>query len=164
MDWFGFLRWIHVLAASAWYGEVVVINFILIPLASKLKGENRKIFINKVFPRVFKLASVLAATTGITGIIILLIKLGGRWELLYNNNWGRFMLVGGGLGFILITFHFFLENNMARKAGIGKKDISKEAIDDIHTKLKIVPRLGLFVITLIFTFMMFAVRGFWLKF
>ncbi len=61
-DFYPYVRWIHVLAASAWFGEVVAINFILIPTLSSYQGEGRKSFLSNVFPRVFRMASILSAT------------------------------------------------------------------------------------------------------
>lgn len=49
-DLYPYVRWIHVLAASAWFGEVVAIHFILIPSLSSYEGEERKSFLNTVFP------------------------------------------------------------------------------------------------------------------
>lgn len=34
-DWLMPIRWIHVASASAWFGEVVVINLVLIPALSR---------------------------------------------------------------------------------------------------------------------------------
>ena len=60
---------------------------------------------------------------------------------------------------LLALFHFLLENRLARGIGLGRRDISDEAITDVHAKLKIIPRLGLGVITATYVLMMFAVRG-----
>jgi uncharacterized membrane protein len=35
------LRWIHILAGAAWLGEVVVVNFILVPVPARLEPEKR---------------------------------------------------------------------------------------------------------------------------
>ncbi len=47
---------------------------------------------------------------------------------------------------------------MAKKIGIVK-DGNEEMVDDVHLKLKIVPRIGLVVITSIFLLMINASRG-----
>jgi len=159
-DWLIPIRWIHVFSGSMWFGEVVVINFILIPVIANLQGEARKQYVSNVFPRVFRMASVLSATSVITGVILVTIYTDWQYGKLLSGRWGLSILVGGGMGLLLTLFHFFMEDKMARKIGIGCPDMETEVLDDVHAKLKIVPRLGLLVISTIFALMMYAVRGF----
>jgi uncharacterized membrane protein len=158
-DLYPYVRWIHVLAASAWFGEVVAINFILIPTLSSYQGEGRKSFLNDVFPRVFRMASILSATAAVTGGLLLYHHVGFDLPSLAGSHWGRMILLGGGLGLLLTLFHFFMENHLARRVGVGCPDISSEQVEDVHGKLQIVPRVGLVVISTIFIVMMSAVRG-----
>ena len=156
------LRWVHILCGSAWFGEVVVINFVLIPVVNKLDLQTRRAFIKNVFPRIFRLASILAATTVIAGALLMWHYVGGDLRLLLKSRWGHGILVGGTLGTLLTLFHFFMEERLAKKIGIGADGSSPDAdaaLEDVHTKLKIVPRLGLAVITTIMISMMFAVRS-----
>ena len=154
---FSFIRWVHVAAGSAWFGEVVVINFILIPALSRYQGDARKDFLNLIFPKIFTMASILSATTAITGGILLYQFIGfDVTELTRRGSWGVSILIAGTLGLILTLFHFFIENLLARKIGVGDPEISKEDVEDVHLKLKIVPRLGLLVISTIFFLMLNA--------
>ena len=41
----------------------------------------------------------------------------------------------------------------------GNPDLAPEAVEDVHVRLRILPRVGLVVLTLIFVIMMIAVRG-----
>jgi len=149
------VRWVHVVCGSAWYGEVVVINFVLIPALSKYQGASRKDFLNTIFPKIFNLASVLAATTAISGGILLYNYIGLDVAQLTNRGaWGLSVLIAGTLGLILTLFHFFIENLLARKIGVGDPNISQDAVEDVHIKLKLIPRLGLIVITIIFLLML----------
>jgi len=66
---------------------------------------------------------------------------------------------GGALGLLLTLFHFFMENRLARKIGVGDPDLSQESVEDVHLKLRLVPRLGFLVLSTIFVLMMIAVRG-----
>lgn len=157
-DWLPALRWIHVLTASAWLGEVVVVNFILIPLITKYQGESRKHYVTSIFPLVFRLASVLSGITAITGAILLHFYTDGNWGMLTETHWGRCILIGGSLGLALTLFHFFMENRLAKKIGIIRGTGSDTALDDVHVKLRIVPRLGLLVITSTYFLMMYALR------
>lgn len=79
--------------------------------------------------------------------------------MLTAGRWGLSILVGGGMGLALTLFHFFMEDRLARRIGIGRTDTSDAVLADVHVKLKIVPRVGLTIIGTIFFLMMFAVRG-----
>src|SRR5690606_15281669 len=157
-SWIIPIRWLHVLCASAWLGEVVTINFVLVPALSGRAGAARREFLASVFPKVFRLASVLAGTTAVTGALLLYISTGGDLSVLTRSRWGLSLLAGGTLGLSLTSFHFFMEHRLARRGGIGRPETTDEALADVHTKLKIVPRVGLAVITTIYFLMMFAVR------
>jgi uncharacterized membrane protein len=157
LEMFTLVRWLHVLCGSAWFGEVVVINFVLIPTLSKYHGAARKDFLNTVFPKLFSLASILAGTTAVTGAILLYHFIGfNLTELGNRGTWGWSILVAGTLGLILTLFHFFIENLLAKKIGVGDPNISTETVEDVHLKLKIIPRLGMLVITVIFLLMLNA--------
>jgi len=153
------MRWVHLLSASAWFGEVLVINFVLIPALSGRVGQARREFLATVFPKVFRLASVLSATTALTGAALLCLYTRGNWRMLTEGRFGHFILVGGALGLVLTLFHFFMENKLARRVGIGRPDTPDQALADVHVKLKVVPRIGLAVITTIYFLMMVAARG-----
>lgn len=154
---FTLIRWLHVVCGSAWFGEVVVINFVLIPALSNYQGIARKDFLNTIFPKIFHLASILSGITAITGGILLYHFIGFDISLLTQRGaWGWSILIAGSLGLILTLFHFFIENLLARKVGVGNPNLSQESVEDVHIKLKIVPRLGLVVITTIFLLMLNA--------
>ena len=51
-------RWIHILAAGAWLGEVVVVVFILVPVVVRLERERRGWFLATIFPRIFRTVTV----------------------------------------------------------------------------------------------------------
>ncbi len=157
-EFFPIIRTLHAAAGSFWIGEVVVINFVLIPAASKLVGKARKQYLTTVFPMIFNLASVLSATVVVTGVFLVYYLTNGDLGLLTNGRWGLSILVGGTLGTILTLFHFFMENKLAKKIGLGK-DGDDAQLEDVHTKLKIVPRLGLVVISTIFFLMINAAHG-----
>lgn len=158
---YSIIRLIHVCCGSAWFGEVIVINFVLIPALGKYNGDAKKDFLNTIFPSIFKLASVLSATTALTGGFLLYNFIGfDISELTKRGTWGYSILIAGTLGFILTFFHFFIENLLARKIGVGDPTISSEDVEDVHLKLKLVPRLGLMVISIIFLLMLNAKNQF----
>ena len=136
----------------------MVINLILIPVLSKYRGEMRKEFLISIFPKIFNLASVLSATVVVTGIFMVYHLTNGDLENLLSGRWGLSILVGGILGILLTLFHFFMENRLAKKIGLGKQG-DAEKLAEVHLKLKIVPRVGLLVILTIFLLMLNAARG-----
>lgn len=157
------LRWIHILAGAVWLGEVVVINFILIPTLFRLESGKRSWFLSTVFPQVFRLASVLSLTTILAGAALNLSL--SNWEIntaisrLGSSRWGWSILIGGLLGLGLTLFHFFIEGRLeplVKAAGDGVEN-EQEAL--LLHRLQILPRVGLGVLLLIFLLMMFAVRG-----
>jgi len=115
------IRTIHQLAGALWLGEVLVLNFILLPVLSKYEGDLRKRVITSIFPRVFKLASILSATVVITGLYMVFYLTKGNLEVLLDGRWGLSILIGGSLGILLTIFHFFLENKLAKKIMLGKQ-------------------------------------------
>ncbi len=153
------IRWIHVISATAWYGEVLVLNVILIPALSQLKGDSRREFMNAVFPRVFRLASILAGTAVTAGLTLVLIMTGGDLTVLPESRWGTFIMIGGSLALLIAIFHFFMERKLAAKIGVGDCEVVPDDEEDPHGRLNIVPRVALLILTGIFLSMMYAVRG-----
>lgn len=46
-------RYLHVLSAAIWLGEVVVINFIMIPILTKYDKEGKSEILVNIFPKLF---------------------------------------------------------------------------------------------------------------
>ncbi|MBK7130478.1 MAG: DUF2269 family protein [Crocinitomicaceae bacterium] len=160
MEFLNLIRTIHVLSGAFWIGEIAVINFIIIPAAEKMNDQVRSEYFAKVFPAVFKMASILAVLALITGVALVYLVTGDDLSRLFAGRWGLSILVGGIMATVLAIFHFFIEHKLARKLGyIQEKD--PNAMADFHIKLKIVPRLGMVVITVIFLLMINAARGIW---
>lgn len=155
---FFIIRTIHEISGSLLLGEVVVINFILLPAISEYTGDVRKGLLVTIFPKLFNLASVLAATVVITGLFMVFYLTNGNLSALTSGKWGLSILVGGSLGILLTVFHFFLEKRLAKKIGLVEKG-NDEKLAEVHLRLKIVPRIGLLVILTIFLLMINAAHG-----
>lgn len=151
------IRTLHVLAAVAWIGEVLVINFVLLPSTVRLKDEARRAFMLEVFPRIFGLASVLSGTAVVTGFTLAWQATGGDLSRLLSGRWGLSILAGATLGTLLTAFHFFLERKVAPIFG---DCADPEGLDDVHTTLRILPRGGLVVLLTTASLMFYAARGF----
>jgi uncharacterized membrane protein len=157
-DYLQIIRTIHVVSGSLWIGEIAVINFILIPAIAKQSGDIRTKFIQSIFPKIFKMASILAIFVVITGLLLVYVYTNGKLSNLTEGQWGLSILIGGGLGIVLSVFHFFIEHKLAKKLGYDEHR-DDNALAEFHLKLKIVPRIGMIVITVIFLLMINAARG-----
>lgn len=157
------LRWIHILAGAAWLGEVVVVNFILVPVLARLEPEKRGWFLAAIFPRIFRLASALSLTTVLAGAALNLSMNG--WQIdtaigrLTSSQWGWSILIGGLLGLGLTLFHFVAEHRLEPHVLAAREDPDSEAFALIVRRLRIIPRAGLGVLLLAFLLMMVAARG-----
>jgi len=152
-------RWIHIVAAGAWLGEVVVVVFVLVPVATRAAAEQRREFMAAVFPRVFRLASVLSLTALTAGAGLYLTT--NNWHLalgrLVSGRWGWSILIGASLGLTLTLFHFIAERRLEPAVtGIGEGGITEETAVKY---LQIIPRVGLGILLVIFAAMMYAARG-----
>jgi hypothetical protein len=156
-------RWIHLLAGTAWLGEVLVVNVVLVPVLARLESGKREWFLAAIFPRIFRLASVLALTTVLAGAALNLSLSGWRVDVaasrLIASRWGWSILIGGSLGFGLMLFHFVAERRLEPHVVVGDDDPDGIAWARTLRSLKIIPRAGFGLLLLIVLLMMFAARG-----
>ena len=157
--WYAVVRWIHIVAGAAWFGEVVTINFVLVPIVSRMSREDAAVFLKRVFPRIFKLASVLAATAVVCGLLMAYQRFGDQPELLWTTSSGRAFTIGGTLGLALTVFHFVLEPRLDGMICSAADTRDFEMSDRVVRMLRIVPRAGLLVITGIVLLMMVGTHG-----
>jgi len=160
MSVFSFFRWLHILAGAGWLGEVIVIVFVLVPTISRLPREDRPSYIAEIFPRMFRLASVLAGLTIVAGAVI-------NYQLTHWINLGPYIrsfrggaiVVGGLLGLALALFHFFIEVRIeSRVAGLATT-LDKKELASLERYLTLIPRVGILVLFVIFILMMVGTRG-----
>ena len=124
------VRWVHVLSGAAWLGEVVTINFVLIPVLKSLTPARRVEFIRNVFPRTFWLASILAATALASGLTMSYLMKGWKdLSVFFTTRWGLEILVGGLLGLVLAVFHFAVEGRLEpRISALGTHLTSRRSV------------------------------------
>ncbi|MFQ5521974.1 MAG: DUF4149 domain-containing protein [Acidimicrobiia bacterium] len=152
------LRWIHIVAGGAWLGAVVMVVFVLVPSINQLGEPRRGWFTDAVFPKVFRLASVLSVTVVITGLASYLERVGWQLELrpLTSGRWGWSILIGGLLALLLTVFHFVAEGRLAPHIrGTGSAPMSPRGL----TVLRIAPRVGLAILLTVVFLMTYAVHG-----
>lgn len=160
-NWLAIFRWLHILAGAAWLGEVVVIVFVLVPAVLRTPAARRPQFVANIFPRIFRLASVLAFTTLAAGAA-LNYQLTG-WQNLgayFASPRGVFIAIGGGLGLALGLFHFTAERRLEPGVSGHALPAGRRQAARILKVLTIVPRVGLGVLVVIFLSMMLAARGY----
>jgi uncharacterized membrane protein len=153
------VRWVHVIAATSWYGEVVTINFVLVPVLAALPREEASRFLSAVFPVIFKLASWLSATAMATGLFLAWNRFASSPELLWTTFSGRAFTVGATMGILLTTFHFVLEPKLDGMICSARENNDLDLSDKVIRQLRVVPRVGLLVITIALMLMMIGARG-----
>lgn len=152
-------RWIHILTAAAWLGEVVVINFVLLPVLFRLAPAERGRFLKQIFPRLFRLASYLTFTILIAGAVLAMLRTQGNLSLLVTTRWGQAILAGGVPGLLLILFHFFLEERFEHPVSTAEDEPHGQDAERVYRRLRVVPRIGLGLIIFIILAMMVAAHG-----
>jgi len=159
LSWYNEVRWFHVFAAASWLGEVITINFVLVPALAKFSEEERSRFIAAVFPRVFRLASVLSFTTVASGATLFLLRFGTNWQAVWHTPFASFLAAGAVLGFLLTMFHFVMEPRLSKLIYAAKAAGNVAQSELIHSRLRVIPRAGLGVLAAIVFFMMVGARG-----
>ncbi len=153
MDVVPVLRWIHTLAGAAWFGEVLTVVFVLIPVLARAEPTHQRWILNNIFPRVFRVASVLIVTVLVAGLLLNLAMSGWRidWDRLTGTSWGRSILIGGILGGLLGMFHFVAERKLEPMVTNEDTDL-----DAVMRRLKLIPRIGLGILAVVLSFMILA--------
>ncbi len=153
------VRWVHIITATAWFGEVVTINFVLVPAVSRLEDSEQAGFLAGIFPKIFKLASWLAGTAVITGGTLGYLKFSSNWSALWTTTSGLCFLVGASLATLLAFFHFVLEPRLDGMICTAAENEDFEMTAQIARLLRIIPRAGMAVLGSAFLLMMIGSRG-----
>lgn len=155
-----FLRLLHVVAGVAWLGEVITINFVLLPALFKARGEERVMLLTTVFPYVFRLATVLGGLAVASGVGLLLAYTRLNLALLVQSRWGWFVLVGGTLGGLLYAFHLFQESGAERSLAshliMATEEGDPEAAVALIRRLAVFPRAGMVILATVIGLMVAA--------
>lgn len=154
------LRLIHIVAGIGWLGEVITINFVLLPALFKANAKDQLTILNTVFPYIFRLATVLGGAAVLTGLTQLLLYTGFNLSLLTYSRWGWLLLIGGTMGVALYTFHLFQESGaertLAAHLAFAIANDDQESVTILLRKLAIFPRAGLVVLVIIISLMIAA--------
>lgn len=155
------LRLLHTVAGLGWLGEVITINFVLLPALFKARQEDRLMLLHLVFPYVFRLATALGGLAVVSGLALMLWTTRLNLLLLVETTWGRRILIGGAVGGLLYFFHLFQESGAERSLAA---DLAFAAPDDpkaaerLLKRLALFPRVGMLVLLSVITLMSAASR------
>jgi uncharacterized membrane protein len=127
------------LALATWIGTVIFLNLIIIPLLSKFDVQERGKFIGLVFPRVFYMATIIAALVAVSGVMTLMVAN----DIGDANTTTR---VGAGLIALLIAFHMLVVWRLLPMAKSVREHSDPATVHKLHRFLKIVPRFGLIIL------------------
>ena len=61
------VRLVHIVSGVGWLGEVITINFVLLPALFHARSDDRLVLLHNVFPYLFRLATVPRA-----GMVVLI--------------------------------------------------------------------------------------------
>ncbi len=158
-QWVNLARWLHILASAAWFGEIAMMAFVLVPHASRLTRSGRSEFISQVFPRVSLFASWFIVMSMASGLWLNFLLTGwvSLGEYLLSPR-GLFILVGGVSGLIVAGIHFLVADQIERRAAQTLAEPRLE--EQLLTFLQVIPKVGFVLISVAFVTMMIAARGY----
>ncbi len=162
MDLASVLRWIHEIAAITWFGEVFVITHIILPMLSKLSESGRASLMVKLFPRVFRMATMSSATTIFAGLGTALLYTNFQVSVLLDTRWGQLILAGGLIGLFMFLLHMTVETVEMKALSRVKLEPQGETPQELTTlyrRLRILPRLGFTLLTIALVLMIYASHG-----
>jgi uncharacterized membrane protein len=145
-------RIIHITSSVSWWGMVFFLNFILLPVFSKMNPRTQHEVIGYVIPRVFRGASILGFFS---------VGMGWRNALeIANKDFSYFfsdlrpflLLLGGILATGLYLFHLFLEKAeieiAMRAANEDSLDLDDPEVKELMKKIQLIPMGGFLIMSL----------------
>ena len=154
------VRLTHLIAGIGWLGEVITINFVLLPALFAATSKDRTVLLYTVFPYLFRLATVLGGLALASGLVLFLWSTQLQPLAAIHSHWGLFILTGGTLGAVLYAFHLFEESGAERTIA-AQLVLSQETGDPRQTErimkhLAFFPRAGMVVLIIVVALMVGA--------
>lgn len=154
------VRLVHVISGVSWLGEVVTINFVLLPALFRSRADDRNVILTTIFPYIFRLATVLGGLTMVSGIGLVLWNTRLDLTLLVTTAWGWRILIGGIIGGVVYTFHLVQESGAERSLAAElvflQDSDDPEAARKLLHHLAIFPRVGMLILMGVVGFMVAA--------
>ena len=146
---------IALVALAAWIGEVVTLNFIIVPGINALDEAGRAAFIGRYLPRFFWMATVLALTTVLSGLGAgLIVAYGPEIPHAVPAGGSPEVLIASILIAVLACFHLVAQSRLRPIVESFAGTPDPEKVGFVTRFLGIVPRIGLVVIVGAFVLLM----------
>ena len=116
-------------------------------------------FLGDVFPRVFRLASILTLAVLTTGLLQLYDKYNVYWLLMLKSDRGIALAIGASMATLLILFHFFLEPRAGDLIHGAQAKPDQGLEEKVVWILQLVPRIGLAIVIIVAMLMMYSAQG-----
>ncbi|MBN9493797.1 hypothetical protein J0H33_10695 [bacterium] len=155
------VRLVHVIAGVSWLGEVITINFVLLPALFRATADDRNVLLVTVFPYIFRLATALGGLAIVSGAGLVLWNTRLDLSLLVSTSWGWRILVGGIIGLVIFVFHLVeesgAERSLAAELVFLRDNGDEEAAKRLLNHLAIFPRVGMLILMVVVGLMVAAV-------
>jgi uncharacterized membrane protein len=162
VEMLGIVRLIHEFAGMTWYGEVFFITFILAPVLGRLPSDSNGPLMVKIFPRIFRAATVTASVTIVAGALTALLYANFDFSAFLDGTWGLSILAGGLMGLFMYLLHMTVEAVEIR----GLKGLTLEEAKGFPEELTILekralmlPGVGFVILTTVLLLMVYAAHG-----
>jgi uncharacterized membrane protein len=139
-------RIIHITSSVAWWGMVFFLNFILLPVFSKMSPTTQHEVIGYVIPRIFRGANILGFFS---------VGMGWRNALEIANKDFSYFFRSKTLGILatgLFLFHLFLEKAeieiAMRAANKDTLDLDDPEVKELMKKIQLIPMGGFLIMSL----------------
>lgn len=117
----------------------------------------------KLFPRVFRMATISSAVTIFAGLGTALLYSNFQLSLFLDTRWGLLILAGGLIGLFMFLLHVTVERVEMKALGRVKLESEREIPQELATlyrRLRILPRVGFTLLTIVLVLMIYASHGF----
>ncbi len=162
VELFSLLRWVHELAAITWFGEVFVVTHIIVPTLSRLPESPKGLLMLKLYPRVFRMATLSSATTIVSGAGTALLQSNFNLTYFTETFRGQLILVGGLIGLLMFVLHTTVERVEMRamsRTKIGTEGNLPDELRVLDRRLQILPRVGFTLLTIVLILMIYTSHG-----
>lgn len=160
-DFMFVVRLVHVISGVGWLGEVITINFVLLPALFHARADDRNVLLTTVFPYIFRLATVLGGLAIASGLGLVLWNTRMDLTLLVTTSWGWRILIGGIIGLVVYVFHLVeesgAERSLAAELVFLRDSDDPEAARKLLHHLAIFPRVGMLILMVVVGLMVAAV-------
>jgi uncharacterized membrane protein len=156
------LRWIHEIAAITWFGEVFVVTHIIVPTLTKLPDSPKGVLMLKLYPRVFRMATISSSATVAAGTAVALLQVNFDFTYFLQTFRGQLIFVGGLVGLFMFLLHTTVER-------VEMKALSRVRLDAqaglpqelmvLDRRLRVLPRVGFTLLTIALFLMIYVSHG-----